>query len=170
MTDLKRHSKGYWRSIYVFAPCEGTEQVAIKDKLVPELEKNKLTYSYCFYGKHGDEEEHITFRVNFKTKKQMEGTLKFIKKQKWKFEDHNYDEEMATKMAYVLGTKIAHEIQAVLKGEGDICLNPSFMRLMLHGMFNDLHYSYKDEVELYSYLAKRMLTTIFGLRDLGDSA
>jgi len=167
MTDLKHHSKGYWRSIYVFAPYEGLEQITIKDKLVPELEKRKLVYSYCFYSKVENEDDHITFRVNFKTKKQMEEVLKFIKKQKWKFEDHNYDEEMNTKMAYVVGTRIAHELQAVLKGEGDVYLSPNFIRLMLHGMMNDLRYSYKDEFEIYLYLMKAMLTSVFGFKDVG---
>ena len=167
MTDLKRHSKGYWRSIYVFAPYGGLEQITIKDKLVPELEKRKLVYSYCFYSKVENEDDHITFRINFKTKKQMEEVLKFIKKQKWKFEDHNYDEEMTVKMAYVLGTKMAQEMQKVFRGEGDISLSPSLIRLMLHGMMNDLHYSYKGEFELYFYLMKSMLTSVFGFKEVG---
>jgi len=168
MTDLKRHSKGYWRSIYIFGLYEGKDQIEIKNKLVPELEQRKLVYSYCFYGKTGDEAEHITFRINFKTKQQMEDILKFAKKQKWKFEDHNYDEEMTTKMAYVLGTKMAHEIQATLKGEGDVALSSNFIRLMLHGMFNDLRYGYKGEFELYFFLVKAMLSSVYGFKISGD--
>lgn len=42
----------------------------------------------------------------------------------------------------------------VLKGEGDIVFGPNFVRLMLHGMFNDLHYGYKGELEIYMFLSK----------------
>jgi len=167
MTDVKRHSEGYWRSMYIFAAYE--DQFEIRNTVEAKLKEMHLEYSYCFYGEietgnsRVDEKAHITFRVNFLDLKEMEVFKDFLKKQKYTWEDHNYDEPLWVKKAYVIGTRLANELKEAIKNP-DVSLNPEFFQLLLHGCFNDLAYNKKDEVELYLTLLKRMLEHLLGFK------
>lgn len=166
MTDLRRHSKGFWRSIYIFKEVKA--QLAVALSVCKELdEKGIEDFSYCHYGEvkstdyRFSEEAHITFRINFPTNESYKEFLEYLGKRKWKYEDHNYDEPLWVKEAYVVGTKLAREIMKLMP-EPDIPINANFFRLMLHGCFNDLSWDKRDEAELFHFLFDSMASS-FGI-------
>lgn len=166
MTDLLRHSKGYWRSLFIFAEIE--EQHYIKEEVMEALDNLNFEYSYCHYGgiKSPDlkleEKAHITFRINFPDLNSLEDFKAWLKTKKWKWEDHNYDEALWVKKAYVLGTKLFKEARKASKSP-DVPLDFNFLRLMFHGFFNDLGYSRKREIKFYYFLFDSMLKYLYGL-------
>lgn len=168
MTDLKRHSEGIWRSIYIFE--EVKEQWKIIEKVKEFLKELKLEeWSYCHYGEVKSiepdraEKAHVTFRINFPGTTSYDSFRKRIEKEKWKWEDHGYDEPLWVKKAYIIGTRLREE---VLKGtkNPDVPLNKEFLRLMFHGFFNDIHYSHKDEVEFYLFMVSDYLRYLYGIK------
>ena len=166
MPDMFRHSKGYWRSIFIFGEFP-QKQSKIRDIVCKELDRKKLVYSYCFYSEVKStvpklcEKAHITFRINFPTMLDIDNFEAFLKGKKYSWESHNYDEEITTKMAYVMGSKLANELLKMNK-EYPVSLNENFFRIMFHGLFNDLHKDYKDEAKLYFFLFKCMIKYAFG--------
>jgi len=168
MGDITRHSKGYWRSIFIFGEYP-REQAKIRNVICKELDSLGYVYAYNFYGEVKSitpklsEKAHITFRINFPLAVTIKKFESFLKKRKYTFESHNYDEEISTKMAYVMGTKLTQELLKMIK-EYPVSLNNNFFRLMFHGLFNDLHKGYKEEAELYHYLLKHMLKHAFGFK------
>lgn len=160
MTDVKRHSIGYWRSLFVFAPYD--EQWKARDAISAKLEEMDVEYSYCHYGEIEDEAPHITFRINFPDMKTMEKFYDFMKSTQFKWEDHNYDEPLWVKKAYVLGTMLARAVVETTQ-HPDVPLSRDFMRLMFHGYFNDIHYNYKEEANFY-FAAFSELLKYLGLK------
>ena len=171
MGDITRHSIGYWRSIFIFGKYP-EEQVRIRDAVRKELDSLGYVYAYCYYSEVNSpvkklcEKAHITFRINFPLITTIRKFEDFLGKKGYTYESHNYDEELSTKMAYVMGTKIANELLAMSK-EHSIGLSNNFYRLMFHGLFNILHKDYKNESELYFYLFKHMIKCAFGF-DIND--
>jgi len=168
MTDIMRHSKGIWRSVYYFAPV--LEHYIIIEYIEDVLKKLRVDeYSFCHYGNvvseipGFSEEAHITFRILFPDEKIYMMFLNEMKKpnNKWKWEDHNYDEALWVKKAYVLGTKLYNMVMEETKNP-DVNLNKDFLRLMFHGFFNDAHWGYKQEADFYFYAFKSFLAK-FGL-------
>jgi len=166
MTDLLRHSEGYWRSVYIFA--EIPDQDMIRDKVVEVLEGLGIEYSYCHYGEvHSPiedlrEKAHITFRINFPSTLSIQGFQAWLKSKKWEWEDHNYDEALWVKKAYVLGTRLYKEAFKESRSP-DVQVNQAFLRIMFHGFFNDMHYTRKEEIEFYHYLFDSMMGYLFAM-------
>ena len=173
MVDVKKHSDGYWRSIMIYAPEEWDDnsvpqtQMRAKNILKDKLEEMELYYAYNYYsGVEGKEEPHITFRVLFNTAKEITEIEKFLNKQKWKYENKNYDEEQWVKWAYVFGTTIAEQLIELEQNyrDADVYVGEGFLRLMLHGMFNCIGTNYKQETEVYMFFLNSMLNTVYGLK------
>jgi len=171
MTDLLRHSEGIWRSIYVFALIK--EHYRIIEWFKKEMKKLKIEgYSWCHYGEvRGPvpvlcEKEHITFRVDFPGTTSYNSFRADLEKTEWKWEDHGYDEPLWVKRAYELGTKLYEMVMETTKGP-DVNMNNNFMRILLHGFFNDAHMNSKEETEFYLFLFQSYLTARYGLRPGG---
>lgn len=172
MTDLKRHEKGIWRSIYIFAEIK--EQWKPKEILEKKLLELNYSYAFNYYGeikterKDLNEKAHITFRIHFPDLEKYQGFLRFLGSEeglfgKYIWEDHGYDEPLWVKRAYIVGTKLAKEILEATD-HPDIPLDTNFLRLLFHGCFNNLHYNRKEEVEFYLTLFNSMLAYVYGLR------
>jgi len=168
MTDLARHSKGLWRSIYIFSPVKEHYRVLNQMRKVIE-ELNIEEWSYCHYGRvessnpQLQEKAHITFRINFPDTDTYIKFKETIDKKKWEWEDHNYDEPLWVKRAYVIGTQLRELVIKAIDNP-DVPLDKNFLRLMLHGFFNDIHWSKKDEIEFYLFMLSDYLRLVYGIR------
>ena len=164
MTDVLRHSKGYWRSIYIFMPIP--DQWKAVDWFQKEMETLKEDhFSWCHYGEVQEpfEEAHITFRVNFKDDISYNRFKLDLGASGFKTDDRNYDEPQWVKEAYVLGTKLYKEVMNTTSGVPDVALNNNFLRIMMHGFCNDLHLDSREESEFYLALFTSYVQSRYGI-------
>ncbi|MGD6850758.1 MAG: hypothetical protein ACQCN6_01705 [Candidatus Bathyarchaeia archaeon] len=165
MTDLANHSKGIWRSIFVF---DEWPQINVRNGVVPKLKEFGFVYSYCYYSETADEKAHIAFRVLFPDVLALQNFLDWLKSAiNASFEDRNYDVEPCVAWAYVLGTRMAEnflDLQKEAKEKSDVLFGSSdnLLRLAFHGMQNISLKSYGDELELYRFLEQEMFRHVFG--------
>jgi hypothetical protein len=149
MTDISRHSSGVWRSFFVMNyPNENMY------KIEEYLVNNKIMYSYCNYTKNPGEDDHRSFRVNFDTTRDLTLFRNFLKKGKFNYFEKNYDEEYNLKLAYCAGTRAANNVRSFLEEANMPVSQNQFMRLAIHGMLNNLHYTKGEEMELIMYMFK----------------
>lgn len=156
MGDETRHSEGIWRSIFIYSNKKNFYNIS--ENVSSYLEKLQIMFSFQYYY-GGKTKDHLTFRINFKDISQWNSFKEWMKIQKYRYKDHNYDEEYGTKLAYVLGTHMARSIRKQLS-KGEWSLSPNFYRLMFHGMFNNLWYGYQDECSLYMFLTRSMMMAL----------
>jgi len=108
--------------------------------------KLDVPFSFQKYQKWEDEADHFSVRVECPDIPTLLRIRKYLTKHKFSWKEGSWDERQITKRAYELGTEIFFALQRLYQKSWD---RREFVRLALHGLFNDLGYNYYDEESFY---------------------
>jgi len=164
--DKGRHSDYIWISLFL---NNWTTRGVLFKEIKEFCRYWKLPFSYQNYDT--DTEQHLTFRIGFKDEARLSWLREWLELHedcltetsdvgtpKLDYDIQGYDEQAGVKFAYVLGTDFANQIQDHLEISFNSGVNhKEFLLLTLHGMFNSMGYTYKDEREQYIYNLNRMM-------------
>ena len=157
--DELRHDSGLWRTFMFIGINQESDRNKVTANLNYSLNKK---FSYQIYSSNPtlNESEHISYRVYFNDLKDVEGFRKYLKNEKISYKEIGYDEEGWVKEAYVVGTKMFLEYlmntnfkKAYSYPEG----MRGYLRIALHGFFNNMGFTKGQEYELLKWISDSFL-------------